>query len=223
MSKDNVAKHRADFIKETRQKLSQEEHLIEGYSRLDERFFDKTIISALKDKYTDKLTQASVMVPFLYESNAISLLLTKRSKKLNEHAGEICFPGGRWAPGDKSLTCTALRETQEEIGANKESIEIIGFLKSIPTLTGYLIHPVVGVLDSNSSIVIDKSEVDSYFLAPLSFFLDKNNKKKKLHFIKSIQIPVYEYQFEGHRIWGATAAIISSLCKTLTPRVRRQN
>ena len=218
LSESNFVKSRVDFIKDTRQKLSQVEHLIGESYKVDETFLDETIISALKKKYTDKLIQASVMVLFLYANNTISLLLTKRSEKLNDHAGEICFPGGRWAPEDKSLTCTALRETHEEIGVNKERIEVIGFLKSIPTLTGYLIHPVIGVLDSNSSIAIDPSEVDSYFLAPLSFFLDTNNKKKKLHHIKSIKIPVYEYQFEGYRIWGATAAIISSLCKALIPK-----
>ena len=218
LSESNFVKSRVDFIKDTRQKLSQVEHLIGESYKADETFLDETIISLLKKKYTDKLIQASVMVLFLYANNTISLLLTKRSEKLNDHAGEICFPGGRWAPEDKSLTCTAFRETHEEIGVNKERIEVIGFLKSVPTLTGYLIHPVIGVLDSDSSITIDPSEVDSYFLAPLSFFLDTNNKKKKLHHIKSIKIPVYEYQFEGYRIWGATAAIISSLCKTLIPK-----
>ncbi len=218
LSESNFVKSRVDFIKDTRQKLSQVEHLIGESYKVDERFFDETIITALKKKYTDKLIQASVMVLFLYANNTISLLLTKRSEKLNDHAGEICFPGGRWAPEDQSLTCTAYRETHEEIGVDKERIEVIGFLKSVPTLTGYLIHPVIGVLDSDSSIVIDPSEVDSYFLAPLSFFLDTNNKKKKLHHIKSIKIPVYEYQFEGYRIWGATAAIISSLCKALIPK-----
>ncbi len=218
LSESNFVKSRVDFIKDTRQKLSQVEHLIGESYKVDERFLDETIITALKKKYTDKLIQASVMVLFLYANNTISLLLTKRSEKLNDHAGEICFPGGRWAPEDQSLTCTAFRETHEEIGVDKERIEVIGFLKSVPTLTGYLIHPVIGVLDSDSSIVIDPSEVDSYFLAPLSFFLDTNNKKKKLHHIKSIKIPVYEYQFEGYRIWGATAAIISSLCKALIPK-----
>jgi len=218
LSESNFVKSRVDFIKDTRQKLPQVEHLIGESYKADETFLDETIISVLKKKYTDKLIQASVMVLFLYANNTISLLLTKRSEKLNDHAGEICFPGGRWAPEDKSLTCTAFRETHEEIGVNKERIEVIGFLKSVPTLTGYLIHPVIGVLDSDSSITIDPSEVDSYFLAPLSFFLDTNNKKKKLHHIKSIKIPVYEYQFEGYRIWGATAAIISSLCKTLIPK-----
>jgi len=215
LSEINLIKSRVDFIKDTRQKLSQVEHLIGESYRANETFLDKTITSVLRKKYTNKLIQASVMVLFLYANNTVSLLLTKRSEKLNDHAGEICFPGGRWAPEDKSLTYTAFRETHEEIGVNKERIEVIGFLKSIPTLTGYLIHPVVGVLDSDSSIAIDPSEVDSYFLAPLSFFLDTNNKKKKLHHIKSIKIPVYEYQFEDYRIWGATAAIISSLCKTL--------
>ena len=218
LSESNFVKSRVDFIKDTRQKLPQVEHLIGESYKADETFLDETIISVLKKKYTDKLIQASVMVLFLYANNTISLLLTKRSEKLNDHAGEICFPGGRWAPEDKSLTCTAFRETHEEIGVNKERIEVIGFLKSVPTLTGYLIHPVIGVLDSDSSITIDPSEVDSYFLAPLSFFLYTNNKKKKLHHIKSIKIPVYEYQFEGYRIWGATAAIISSLCKTLIPK-----
>ncbi|MEC8955694.1 MAG: CoA pyrophosphatase, partial [Pseudomonadota bacterium] len=120
MSESNFVKSRVDFIKDTRQKLSQVEHLIGESYKVDETFLDETIISVLKKKYTDKLIQASVMVLFLYANNTISLLLTKRSEKLNDHAGEICFPGGRWAPEDKSLTCTALRETHEEIGVNKE-------------------------------------------------------------------------------------------------------
>jgi len=42
------------------------------------------------------------------------------------HSGEVSFPGGSEEPGDKSMIDTALRETYEEMGIERNRIEVLG-------------------------------------------------------------------------------------------------
>ena len=154
-------------------------------------------------------------MPVIKKDNTLNLLFTIRSKKLKSHSGEICFPGGQWSDKDKSLVNTALRETREEIGIPYEKIKILGFLDSVPTLTGFLIHPIVGIIENEISLKIDDSEVEDYFYVPFNFFANKKNKITRIVKIKNTDIPVFEYRYNDYRIWGATAAIASSLFSLL--------
>ena len=192
-----------------RQELSHDNHL-----DIDERFVGSKIASIRKNFFSN-LTESSVIVPLLTIDDEIFLLLTVRSSNLRSHAGEICFPGGVRDEKDESLIDTALRETHEEVGIPKDKIKILGYLKSVPTLTGFIITPIVGLLDADTVIKSNNSEVETYFSAPLSFFLNEKNKTVNSYKIKQINIPVFEYTYKNYRIWGATAAIISSLCSKI--------
>lgn len=195
--------------------LSQKEPLLFSINSIDKRFSKKKIASLLSEQDQKNFIHSSVLVPIIKKDNTLNLLFTVRSKKLKSHSGEICFPGGRWSKKDKSLVNTALRETREEIGIPDQKIKILGFLDSVPTLTGFLIHPIVGIIENEISIKIDDSEVEDYFYVPFDFFINKKNKITRKIKIKNTDIPVFEYHYEDYRIWGATAAIISSLFSLL--------
>src|SRR3954463_4869404 len=92
------------------------------------------------------LRPAAFLVPIV-ERDEPSVLFTRRTEHLPSHAGQICFPGGRYHADDKTLIQTALREMEEEIGLPPASVEVAGFLDSHETLnTGFAILPVVGFL-----------------------------------------------------------------------------
>tara|TARA_B100001057_G_scaffold336428_1_gene337239 strand:+ start:6993 stop:7625 length:633 start_codon:yes stop_codon:yes gene_type:complete len=195
--------------------LSQKEPLLCSIDSIDKRFSKKKIASLLSKRNQKNFIQSAVLVPVIKKDNTLNLLFTIRSKKLKSHSGEICFPGGQWSDKDTSLVNTALRETREEIGIPYEKIKILGFLDSVPTLTGFLIHPIVGIIENEISLKIDNSEVEDYFYVPFNFFANKKNKIKRIVKIKNTDIPIFEYHYNDHRIWGATAAIASSLFSLL--------
>ena len=91
---------------------------------------------------------AAVLVPLLPRPDGVHVLFTERSKDLRAHGGQVSFPGGGIDAEDRGPREAALRESFEEVGLREEHVEIIGQLDDCPTfVTGYVILPVVGVVD----------------------------------------------------------------------------
>ena len=107
------------------------------------------------------LTTAAVLLPLVVHANGMSLLLTRRTAHLHDHAGQISFPGGRVDPQDANVVATALRETEEEIGLSRRHIEVIGALPDYLTGTGFQVAPVVALVTAclASNIVAPASAV----------------------------------------------------------------
>lgn len=162
-----------------------------------------------------ELVAAGVLIPIVERASDLSVLFTERSPDLKHHGGQISFPGGRMEPGDPDIRWTALRETQEEIGIAPDNIEVIGALEPMPTVTGYVVTPVVGLVTGELSLRIDPVEVAGVFEVPLEFLLDERNQRQSIREFEGIQVPVLEYQFESYRIWGATASMVRSLTSLL--------
>ncbi len=167
------------------------------------------------------LTAAAVLVPIIANHKDYKILLTHRSKKLEDHAGQISFPGGRIDSHDKSPKSTALRETYEEIGIKESSVEILGHLDAYATATGFRILPIVSIIKGDFDININPIEVESIFYLPMKFLMDPKNHKKEIGTYKrqstSYKIE-YEYNvipYENHHIWGATAAMLINLYEIL--------
>jgi len=158
---------------------------------------------------------AAVLVPIV-EREEPALLLTKRTEHLPTHAGQVCFPGGRFHEGDESLTATALREFAEETGVPQAYIEIAGFLDPHETAnSGFLILPVVGFLRADYRLSPDASEVAEAFEAPLSALFDPKNKGR-MRLERDGVIREFEtIAYNGHIIWGATQMMIANLKERL--------
>src|SRR5687767_8634840 len=117
----------------------------------------------------DTLKPAAILLPIV-EREEPSVLLTKRTESMPTHAGQISFPGGRVHAGDASLTDTALRELEEEIGIDREFVEIAGFLNPYETVnSGFLILPVVGFIREDFVLKINPREVADVFEVPLAY------------------------------------------------------
>jgi 8-oxo-dGTP pyrophosphatase MutT (NUDIX family) len=154
------------------------------------------------------LVAAAVLVPLIQRGTELNLLLTQRTDHLDDHPGQISFPGGRCEPGDDGALHTALRETQEEIGLAADSIAVVGYLQSMAVVTGFAVAPVVGFVASEATFTPDPFEVAEVFEVPLEFFMDDANHQLGERTVRGITMPFSEYLFEERRIWGATAMMI---------------
>ncbi|HEY1058056.1 MAG TPA: CoA pyrophosphatase [Limnobacter sp.] len=178
---------------------------------LEERFF--------KDRDP---ADAAVLVPIVLREHGLQVLLTQRTAHLNDHAGQISFPGGRSEPEDGHPVETALRETEEEVGLHRQHIEVLGTMPVYQTATNFLVTPVVALVQPEFDLTLDSFEVAEVFEVPLDFLMNPAN-----HQTRSLQTPMGPRTFyampypapEGGReyfIWGATAAMIRNLYNFLS-------
>ena len=163
----------------------------------------------MREQLQSSLQPAGVLIAlFDRPETGLSVLLTQRSTELNHHAGQVSFPGGRMEPDDANICVTALRETHEEVGIAPNQVSVIGYLDAMPTITGFAVTPVVGLVDQATELEIDRTEVEFTFEVPLSFLLDNDNRRLVERDVQGHKVPMMEFEYDGHRIWGATAFMI---------------
>lgn len=139
------------------------------------------------------------------------LLLTQRTAHLRKHAGQVAFPGGRIDPEDASPIDAALREAEEEIGLPRDAVEIIGTVDRYRTVTGFLVTPVIGIVQPDLPLSPHAEEVAAVFEARLTHVLDPANQILRDVLYEGRQRHYYEIFWDEFRIWGATAAMIVNL------------
>ncbi len=164
-----------------------------------------------KRQAAGKVTRAAVLVPLLLKRDGLSVLLTQRTDHLHDHAGQISFPGGRMDPGESDPNDTALRESEEEIGLDRRSVEIIGHLPQYLTVSGYSVTPVVGLVKPQAEYVLDAFEVADVFEVPLRFLMDPVNHQVRLWESDQGSRRFYSMPYENRFIWGATAGMLRNL------------
>lgn len=162
-----------------------------------------------------RATPAAVLVPIVNRPDGLMVLLTMRSVGLPEHAGQISFPGGRVEADDASVAQAALREAKEEVGLLAERVAILGELTAYETVTGYRVTPVVGWVEPPFELTLDPIEVADVFEAPLSFLVDEQNRRRQFRMFGETRVEFWAIPYGERYIWGATAAMILILERTL--------
>lgn len=158
-----------------------------------------------------KFRRAAVLVPLVQVDGEWRVVLTLRAAHLRSHSGQVSFPGGRREDGDRSLTATAIRESQEEVGIDPAGVEVIGYLDDYPTVTRFLVTPVVAVVRRPAPYVPDPSEVAEVFELPLERVLNAERFRRKVFTREGMNVPFFELRHAGHRVWGATAGMLWNL------------
>jgi 8-oxo-dGTP pyrophosphatase MutT (NUDIX family) len=158
---------------------------------------------------------AAVLVPIVNRDDELTVLLTRRTAHLHDHAGQISFPGGRAEAGE-SPRDTALRETAEEIGLGAEQVEVLGHLNDYTTVTGYRVTPVVGLVQPPFELTLDDFEVAEAFEVPLAFLVDPANHQRNQLIHDGLERHYYAMPYGPYYIWGATAGMIMNFYAYLT-------
>jgi 8-oxo-dGTP pyrophosphatase MutT (NUDIX family) len=181
---------------------------------------DASVVPPSGDPGTDRMLQiiareqpirpAAVLIPVVDHPQP-TVLLTQRAAHLNDHAGQISFPGGKIDTTDASPLDAALREAEEEIGLSREFIDPIGYLDLYGTAFGFRILPTVARVRPGFNLRINHSEVDDAFEVPLAFLMDPQNHQVHSKEFRGMERSYYAMPFEERYIWGATAGILRVL------------
>ena len=154
---------------------------------------------------------AAVLVPLVEREGGHTVLLTRRADHLHDHPGQVCFPGGRLDGTDRGPIDAALRETAEEIGLGRESIELAGLLDGYETVTGYGVTPVVAFVRPGFTLTLDAFEVAEAFEVPLAFFLDEASRRIHSRVRDGRRRYYYAFEYGERYVWGATAGMLVNL------------
>ncbi len=160
------------------------------------------------------LMPAAVLVAVV-DRPAPTVILTQRPESMRKHPGQISFPGGRIDPGDDGPVDAALREAEEEIALPRACVELVGMADVYRTITGFQVTPVVGVVPPGLPLRPHPDEVAALFEAPLDYLLDARHQIVRTVQWQGRERCYYEIDWEGRRIWGATAAMIVNLSRRL--------
>tara|TARA_A100000164_G_scaffold331600_1_gene320897 strand:+ start:387 stop:1022 length:636 start_codon:yes stop_codon:yes gene_type:complete len=162
-------------------------------------------VQRLKGQHKKK---AIVFMLLRQKERDVSVIFTKRADNLSIHPGQISFPGGSLEPNDKSMLKAGLREVEEEIGLKESQIETVGMLRPHETVSKYLIHPFIGIMESTAEFKINPSEVAEIFEVPLAFLLNRKNMREHRISNGKGYRGYFAIPYGPHYIWGATASII---------------
>ncbi|MDC3413847.1 CoA pyrophosphatase [Aquibacillus sp. 3ASR75-11] len=177
---------------------------------------------------SEQFSKFAVLLPLVQMNEEVHILFEIRSSAMNRQPGEICFPGGKMEPKDKTEQDVAIRETVEELGINRNAISDISPLDYLVSPFGMIVYPYVGQVNNLDCITPNQSEVEEVFTVPLSFFLEKEPKVYHVNFEvqpeenfpfdliaggrnynwRTSKMDEYFYVFEDKVIWGLTARIL---------------
>lgn len=152
-----------------------------------------------------ELKEAAVLAPLYWRGGEPWAFLTRRPMTLRKHPGQIAFPGGGREPGDVTPLHTALRETREELGLDPASVEVLGLLGAMPTITSYWVQPFVGVVPADAPLSPNPGEIDEVLSAPL-WRLRRERRR-----VLEADRDAFVWDDGRHVVWGATYRMLGQL------------
>lgn len=194
--------------------MSLAETLREALARGHRRSPELITGDVLEGEGADGVTPAAVLVPVVERADP-TVILTLRPETMRKHPGQVSFPGGRIDEEDDGPVAAALREAEEEIGLPPARVEVIGLADVYRTITGFEVTPVVGILPPDLALSPHPGEVAAMFEVPLRHLLDPAHQLVRSVEWRGRARSYYEIEWEGRRIWGATAAMIVNLSRRL--------
>lgn len=158
-----------------------------------------------------KLRPAGVLVAFQRGAGGLELILTKRSSRLKHHPGQIAFPGGKVDETDADETAAALREAHEEVALNPAQVEVLGTLPPHETVTGFMVTPVLGLIDGPFHPVAEPGEVEEIFAVPYAHVMNPARYSVQGRRWRGQRRLYYTVPYGPYYIWGATARMLRAL------------
>jgi 8-oxo-dGTP pyrophosphatase MutT (NUDIX family) len=166
---------------------------------------------------------SAVLAPLYEHEGELHVVLTRRTWELRSHSGEVSFPGGRQDEGDEGLWHTALREAHEEIALDPTTVQPIGELDHLATVTSRsFIVPYVGALEARPATSANPQEVSAVLHVPVAELLDPAIfREERWTFPWAEDRPIFFFELVGDTVWGATGAMLRQLLGLVTGTLTR--
>lgn len=163
------------------------------------------------DRKNEKL--AAVLIVFQKIKTEWHIVLIKRPVYEGTHSGQMAFPGGQTEKEDHNFLETALRECEEEVGANFYAIsqECINLTPIFIPPSGYIVHPFIAVNEDEITYTPDPTEVAEIKMYPVSHLLNVNAIKKVKMTHRDMSFQTNAFLLDDEIIWGATACMLSEV------------
>ena len=170
-----------------------------------------------REDHSNKLQSAAVLIPLLHYDHGWRLLFTHRAEYVNDHKNQVSFPGGSVDSQDQGPIATALREANEEIGLDRDCVNILGFLNNKTTTRNFSISSVVGRIDWPINLEVSMLEVSRVFTIPLDWLANRTNWEIRKYISSNglITKEVFFQPYDGEILWGVSARITINLLETL--------
>jgi 8-oxo-dGTP pyrophosphatase MutT (NUDIX family) len=169
------------------------------------------------------LSPAGVLVLVYLKDREYHVLLNKRSDFVDQHRGEIAFPGGAMDPRDGSIKETALRETHEEMGVDPQDVRLLGELDDVPTISNYVINPFVATVRYPYFFNPNSDEVAEVIEVPLRHLMDRANHRIETKVQNTRLVNGVSYGYRGNFVFGATAKILTRLLEIVQEAMQEEN
>lgn len=184
-------------------------HLKMSPQPIDQRRFDAVLPTDMRN--------SGVLILFYPDGKGSFFPLIKRPEYPGFHSGQMAFPGGKMEKTDENIIQTALREAEEEVGIDRNEVQVLGKLTDlyIPT-SNFLVSPIVGFLEHRPKFVADINEVSRIVQTDLTtLFSPEIRKQTVLEISEDITLATPYFEIDGEVVWGATAMILSELIQVL--------
>lgn len=185
---------------------------------------DRLPDSLLKADFPEAKPSSVVLLVFP-EQLQPKMVLIERNTYRGVHSGQMGLPGGKVDINDEGLEHTALRELKEELGIEREKIQIVGKLTPlyIP-VSKFMVHPFVGLLKESPQFKPDPRELAGYITIHPSELIDARNQKlSKVNLGEGLSKTVPSYHLGDKVIWGATAMILGEFSELIKPFFSNNN
>jgi len=167
-------------------------------------------------RITDQKHDAGVLIPVIERGDGHHVLFTKRSEDLDQHPGQMSFPGGGVEPEDEEILATALREANEEIGLSACEARLVGRLDDIRTVTEYAVTPFVGRVPDRTYRADDREVAEVVVLPVAGLTEHGNHEYEHRNHPYYGDIVIHYFHVHGYTVWGATARILVQLLELVT-------
>ncbi|MEO7275834.1 MAG: CoA pyrophosphatase [Vicinamibacterales bacterium] len=181
-----------------------------------QRFAPKPIVKGWRPGQAGENTRIAAALLLLYPLGpGVGIALTVRAEGLRRHAGQISLPGGVVDQGE-TLVEAALREAAEEIGVDRAGVRVLGELTPVHVIvSGFTLHPIVGVSDARPAFVAAPGEVAEVLEASLDDLRDASRIRHGTRIREGVAIEYPYFDLHGHQVWGATAMVLGELIALL--------